>query len=80
MFDDQTSEFLDSLDAPNRINMLIAQAGSTKTISEMMDYVIDYENKTGREVKDAPAFIYRGLINEWEPGDYYQWGYEKAYG
>jgi len=74
---DQAQEFLDTLDAPSRVNMLSVQAGSTKTIIEMLEYLLDYENKTGREVKDVPAFIYCGLREDWKPGNYRQWGLDK---
>lgn len=73
----QADGFLDTLDIQSRINMIDAQSGSTKTIGEMMDYVIYYENKTGREVRDVPAFIFSGLRGRWESGNYRQWGLDK---
>ncbi len=73
----QADGFLDTLDIQSRINMIDAQSGSTKTIGEMMDYVIYYENKTGREVRDVPAFIYAGLRGRWESGNYRRWGLDK---
>ncbi len=74
---DQADGFLDTLDIQSRINMIDVQSGSTKTIAEMMDYVIYYESKTGRKIKNVPAFIYCGLREDWESGNYRQWGLEK---
>lgn len=73
----QADGFLDTLDIQSRINMIDAQSGSTRTIGEMMDYVLYYENKTGREVRDVPAFIYAGLRGCWESGNYRKWGLDK---
>ena len=75
--DPEVNRFIHSLDPASRINILALEAGSTVTIKELLKYTFDYVRKTGREVKNVPGFVWEGLKNEWQPGDYYTWGLEK---
>ncbi|MBA7525013.1 hypothetical protein ES705_17158 [subsurface metagenome] len=75
--DKNVDKFIHSLAPVSRINILDLEAGSTVTIAEMLKYALDYVRITGREIENVSGFVWEGLKNEWQPGDYYQWGLEK---
>ncbi len=75
--DPSVNRFLHTLNSASQFNILKLEAGSTVSITEMLKYTFDYVKKTGREVKNIAGFVWEGLKNEWEPGDYYTWGLEK---
>lgn len=73
----KVDRFLHTLDPASAVNMLALEAHGPKTIAEVLDYIPEYERETGRKVENNAGFVYQGMLYCWEPGDYYQWGYEK---
>jgi len=73
------SSFFKSLSGKSQGVLLDAENNSTNTIKHVYDYISIYEQKTGKKVKDIPAFIYNALNSDWDLSgeNYYQWGHKK---
>lgn len=80
--DKEEIEFLNSLSEKQVLELINLEKCGENSISSMLKFIPVYMVKTGRVVENFYGFVKKGMIENWNLSgeDYYQWGYEQAFG